>query len=226
MFSAHSGYQFCRRRRRRPRLRRCPRRPRRRPSRRPLPSRHSCGRPPMVTSLPSRRRRSRRRCCLSLARTLLAGTAGAVVLARPVLPARQPRCARVGALRSPCPAPTMPRRVRLSVGSASRARPRVRRRPASARASVPRSSFRFPRPMCGAVAHRSSSSRSAAGWSLWRMRGIGSGRPLARWSSLLTFFRDRLLSPTPPWRRRTCLDSCTFRCRPRACRRRTCCGLS
>ena len=179
-----------------------------------------------MTSLPSPRRRPRRRCCRSSALTPLAGIVGAAVLARPALPARPPHCARVGVLRSPCPAPTMPCRVRLSVGGVPRARLRVRRRLVPARASVPWSSFRPPRPTCGGIARRSSSSRSAAGWSLWRTRAIGCGRPLARWSLLSTFFRGRLLSPMRPWRQRICLGSCTSRCRPRACRRRTCCGLS
>jgi hypothetical protein len=224
-FSAHSGYQFCRRRRRRFRRRRYPRRPRRRPRRRPPPSRSSCGRAPTATSLPSHRRRPRRRCCRSLARTLLVGIAGAAVLARAVLAARPAPCARVGALRLPCRAPAMRRRVRPSVGSAPRALVWVRRRPAAVRASVPRSLFRLPHPTCGGLTSRSSSSRYAAGSSLWRTRAIGFGMPLARWSSPSTSFRGRLLSPMHLCRRRICLGSCTFRCRSRACRRRTSCGL-
>jgi hypothetical protein len=176
--------------------------------------------------LPSLRRPSLRRCCRSSARTLAVGIAGAAVPARAVLPARPPRCARVRVLHLPCPAPTMPCRVRLSVTSVPRARAWVRWPPAAARASGRRSSFPLPHRMCGRIAHRSSSSPTAVGRRTWRMRATAFGRPPAPWFLLLTSTRGRSLSPMWRWRRRTWPASCTCKCRPRACRRRTWCGPS
>ena len=227
MFSARSGYQYSRRRRLRPSRRWCPRRPRRRPRRHLPPSRCLCGKALTVTWLPSLRRHSRRRRCRSSALTLSAGLAGAV-RARcpcPFLPAPRLRCAPVAALRPMCPAPTMRCRVRTFVPSAPCVRMWVRRRPVTVRAYIRRSSCRLQRPMRGGTGRRLCSSRTAAAGSPWRTLAIGFGRPLARWSSLSMSTRERLPLPMCPCRRGIWTGSCTLRCRPHACRLRTCCDL-